>query len=751
VINFDIPLEWRVFSRLKSPQSAQETVWRSQMFVTGMHCAACAIKLEEALANVPGVISSQVSAASAQASILWDSNLTKPSIWMAATRRAGYELHPANDLDFEGTSNPQTKLALWRLLVAGFCMMQIMMYAAPHYFSEPGEISSDLQALMRWASWVLSLPIIFFSCGPFFKNALRDLRNRCIGMDLPVSLGIVITFILSSAATFEPQSWWGQEVYFDSLAMFVFFILTGRWLEQRLRGKTALALNFLGRESAARVERRLASGTYENIAAARLSVGDIMRILPGQRFPADGTVLRGNTFVNEAFLTGESRPLPRTEGSAVLAGSYNLSSPCEVIVERVGDTTRFSQISALMRDASLEKPRLAQLADRIARPFLALVFTAAAFAALYWWPVDPGRGLMTAVAILIVTCPCALSLATPSAILSSSGALAAHGVLVNRPQGIEALSQVDTVIFDKTGTLTKKHLGIHAIFPRQGMSESEVLQLAGALAQHSLHPVARALTGQPASKHRPPVFSKVVEVSGQGLEASLDDPGELGTTRVSLGRMTLGRAQFCGAPSVTSEKMQVYLSDSRGLVARFELDEVIRPDAVNAIALLQAYGLQVRLMSGDRQDAARATGRALGITEIESECSPEKKLQLLRGLQSAGHKVLMVGDGINDGPAISGAQVSIAMGSDVPLSQAQADFVIPNEQLSLIPILLQQARRTLRIVRQNLAWAAAYNVVCVPLAMFGYLPAWAAGLGMAASSLLVILNASRLARLKMAN
>jgi P-type Cu2+ transporter len=322
---------------------------------------------------------------------------------------------------------------------------------------------------------------------------------------------------------------------------------------------------------------------------------------------------------------------------------------------------------------------------------------------------------------------------------------------IDYPQGIEALSQVDTVIFDKTGTLTKKHLGIHAIFPRHGMSESEVLQLAGALARHSLHPVARALTSQPALEHATPIFSKVVEVSGQGLEASLDDAGDLGTTKVSPGRMTLGQAQFCEVTSVISEKMQVYLSDSRGLVARFELDELIRPDAVNAIALLQAYGLEVRLMSGDRQGAARATGRALGITQIEAECTPEKKLQLLREIQSAGHKVLMVGDGINDGPAISGAQVSIAMGSDVPLAQAQADFVIPNERLSLIPVLLLQAKRTLRIVRQNLAWAAAYNLVCVPLAMFGYLPAWAAGLGMAASSLLVILNASRLGRLKIAD
>ncbi len=749
-VNYDLPLEWQSFSRLASQDVDSNALWCSQLTVLGMYCAGCAIKLENAVAAIEGVVSIEVSAVGSQASVVWDSRLTKPSLWMGAARHVGYELFPADSADFNSINDQNAKLALWRWLVAGFCMMQIMMYAAPQYFARPGEMSPDLQALLRWASWVLSLPILFFSSGPFFKSAFRDLRDKSIGMDLPVALGIAVTFLVSSAATFEPRGWWGEEVYFDSLSMFVFFILSGRWLEQRMRQKTANALHLIARTIVERTERKLANGAFESIAITRLALGDVIRVLPGQKFPADGSLVHGSTFVNEAFLTGESRPLGRTVGSQVMAGSYNLTSPCEVRIQRVGDATRYAQITTLMQQACLVKPRLAILADRIAKPFLILVLFAAIGAVTYWWRLDPVHGLMAAVAILIVTCPCALSLATPSAMLSASGALAANGILVRHPQGIEALSQIDTVIFDKTGTLTKKQLGVRAIYSRAGIEQADALQLAGLLAQNSLHPVAQALANQLQTQHAgTPIFSSVREISGQGLEAYLEDPGSQVACTVRPGRITLGKASFCGVRKEPSENTQAYLCDELGLVARFEFDEVLRPDTANAVALLQAYGLQVRLMSGDLRGAANKIAAELGIYEIDAECSPEKKLQLLQGLQSAGHKVLMVGDGMNDGPALSAAHVSIAMGVDVPLAQPQADFIIPSEQLRLIPILVDQAQRTMRIVRQNLAWASAYNAVGVPLALFGYLPAWLAGLGMASSSLLVILNASRLAQIKL--
>ena len=335
---------------------------------------------------------------------------------------------------------------LWRWLVAGFCMMQVMMYAAPTYFTQPGDISPDIERLLRWASWVLSLPVVLFSCKPFFSNAWRDLLQRSISMDLPVAIGIVVTFAVSTAASFEPQGWWGREVYFDSLTMFVFFLLTGRWLEQRLRTRTAGALGALMQRLPASVERLLPSGAFERAAVRSLQSGDVVRVLPGEAFPADGTVQAGATFADEALLTGESRPVARDVGESVMAGSFNVGNPTIVRIERLGLNTRYAQIVALMARATLDKPRLAVLADRVAKPFLIFVLLAALGSVAYWWRTDPALALMAAVAVLVVTCPCALSLATPTAMLTTAGMLARHGVLVRRLQAIEYLADVDTVV-----------------------------------------------------------------------------------------------------------------------------------------------------------------------------------------------------------------------------------------------------------------------------------------------------------------
>ncbi|MES2942275.1 MAG: cation transporter, partial [Pseudomonadota bacterium] len=337
---FDDPQEWLLFSRRVDESAGSAEIWESQVVVRGMHCAACALMLEESLSSVKGVLSVRVSAASARASIRWSAAQTLPSVWMAAPLAKGYSLLPASDAFGFDTVRQDARLMLWRWLVAGFCMMQVMMYAAPAYFSAPGEITPDIQGLLRWASWVLSLPVVFFSCGPFFRNAWRDLLQRSISMDLPVALGIAMTFAVSTAATFEPQGWWGKEVFFDSLTMFVFFLLTGRWLEQRLRARTAGSLESLMQRLPASVERKLKNGLFERIAVRRLVTGDVLRVLPGEAFPGDGTILAGDTFTDEALLTGESRPVARLVGAGVFAGSYNVSRSVEVRIDQVGPATR---------------------------------------------------------------------------------------------------------------------------------------------------------------------------------------------------------------------------------------------------------------------------------------------------------------------------------------------------------------------------------------------------------------------------
>ena len=727
--------EWLEFSR--PADAAEPGVWESTVVFEGMHCAACAGTIEQALRATPGVRAADVSAASHRGRVVWDESATQPSRWMNAVLRTGYRPLPAHDALATERRLAETRKMTWRLGVAGLCMMQVMMYATPTYFTAPGEIEPDLVNLLRWAQWVLSVPVVLFSCQPFFRNAWLDLKLRRVSMDLPVALGMLITFVVSSLGTFEPAGAFGREVYFDSLTMFVFFLLTGRWLELRLRDRTAGALEALMHRLPDSVQRRDAAGAWERVSVRRIRAGDVLQVLPGEAFPADGVLINGQTLADEALLTGESTPLARAVGERVIAGSHNLSAPVEMRVEQAGGDTRYAQIVALMAQAATSKPQIALLADRMAKPFLIFVLLAAGLACAWWWPSDPGHALMIAVAILVVTCPCALSLATPAAMLASAGALARNGVLVRRLQALEALSHVDTVVFDKTGTLTRDAFVLEDVRLREGVSRECALALAAALARGSLHPVSRALSlaaDQEAATQKPPELTALREVPGQGVVALHGAAGEL----------RLGSAAFCGVEADLAHGPVSHLSDERGWLASFLLREDLRADSGAAVAELQAAGLKVSLLSGDRSESAERVSQLAGIKDARGGCLPDDKLAWMQQAQAAGHQVAMVGDGLNDGPVLAGANVSFAFGRAVPLARAQADFVVLGDRLSLIPITYAKAGRTMRVVRQNLGWAAAYNAVGVPLAMAGWMPAWAAGLGMAASSLLVVLNALRL-------
>ena len=744
----DDPQDWSAFSQ---SLVARPHVWQSNVVFEGMHCAACAIQIEEALRTVPGVASVQVSAASHRGLVEWSDAHTRPSEWMAAAEKAGYRVIPANDGAAHAERRVQARQLLWRWGVAGLCMMQVMMYATPSYLAQPGDITPEMIQLLRWASWVLSLPVMLFSCIPFFTNAWRDVMRRQVSMDLPVALGMAVTFGVSTVGTFEPAGTFGGEVYFDSLTMFVFFLLSGRWLELRLRHRTAGALEAVMNRLPDSVRRQTATGGWERIAIRRMAVGDVLEILPGEAIAADGTVIQGQSQVDEALLTGESKPLSRGVGSSVIAGSHNLSAVLHVRVTQVGAATRFAQIVALMESASVSKPEIAMLADRWAKPFLVAVLLAAAGAAVFWWPSSPAHALMVAVAVLVVTCPCALSLATPAAMLATAGALARSGVLVRRLHGLQALSTIDTVVFDKTGTLTRDAFSLAQVRTREGVSPAQALMWAGALARHSLHPVSRAVgsaarqaaaqADQLAALEALQVLD-VQEHAGQGVQAiwpSTDPawPEPQGTLR-------LGSAVFCGVTDEGSQGLQAVLADDSGWLATLELQEDIRSDARATVQALQQQGLRVLLLSGDGEAAVQQVALAVGITEARGGCSPQDKLAALQTLQAQGHQVAMVGDGLNDGPVLAGAHVSFALGQAVPLAQSKADFVLLGAQLGVLVPVWARSRQTMRVVRQNLAWAAVYNAACVPLALMGWLPAWLAGLGMAFSSLWVVLNALRL-------
>jgi Cu2+-exporting ATPase len=735
-------MEWSQFSR---PVQSDGEFWASSVVFEGMHCAACALHIEDALRSVPGIQSIQISAASHRGRVVWSRSRTRPSEWMAAAAAAGYRALPAHDAQAHEARRLEGRRMLWRLGVAGLCMMQVMMYATPAYVADAGDLSPDMAHLLRWASWVLSLPLILFSCAPFFSAAWRDLRQRRIGMDLPVAMGMLVTFAVSTLGTFEPLGPFGSEVYFDSLAMFVFFLLLGRWMEMRMRDRTAGALEAVLNRLPGSVRRRAAQGGWERVSIRRLVLGDVVEVVPGEALPGDGTVLAGQTQVDEALLTGESRPLGRRVGDAVIAGSYNLSGRIEVRMDQLGGATRYARIVALMESASLHKPALAALADRLAKPFLVGVVFSAALAAALWWPQGPGHAVMVAVAVLVVTCPCALSLATPAAMLAASGALARSGVLVRRLQALHNLAIVDTLVFDKTGTLTLESFGVTDLRVRPGSSRDRVWELAERMAMQSLHPVSRAIAAQarqrrlaqgPGSDPDPwPRDWTLTERAGRGVCAQSPDHER---------SFRWGSASFCHAPEGSHNGLQVSLADEAGWLATFDLHESLRPEAPGVVQALKDKGMAIRILSGDSTQAVARVAQVLGIENYQGGCSPQDKLQIMQTLQQQGHRVAMVGDGLNDGPVLAGADASIALGQALALTQSQSDFVLMSGRLDMLAQTIERSRRTLSVVRQNLSWSVAYNAACIPLAVSGWLPAWAAGLGMALSSLLVVLNALRL-------
>ena len=732
----DDPAELDAFTRwLRRPDGGS---WaESSLRIGGMHCAACALTIERALRAMPGVHDAAVSAASQCATVRWDPGRTQPSALVHAVEAAGYEAVPDTAAAARAMRRKESRLALWRLFVASFCAMQVMMLATPAYVSAPGDLLPDQKRLLDWGSWLLTLPVLWFSAAPFFAGAWRALKQRRIGMDVPVALGIAVAFVGSSGAAFDPGGLFGSEVYFDSLTMFVSFLLGGRFLEMRARHRAEASLE----EATARLPQAALlladDGSVQEVSARRLRAGDRVRVPVGQAFPADGVLLEGASQADESLLTGESRPVPKTAGDAVVAGSVNLQAPVVMQVQRVGADTRYEAIVALMRAARTQRPAILASADRWAAPFLWAVLAAAALAGAVWSVLDPSRAVWVVVSVLIVTCPCALSLAAPSALLAAAGAMGRRGVLLRDLDAIQRLARVQTLFIDKTGTLTEGRLRCSRVSVLDSVASpglDELHRIAASLAAWSRHPLALALRECAAADM---TWHGVQETPGHGLEA-----------RDAQGRTwRLGSARWTGAPSeVDGADACTWLSRDGRALACFDFDETLRDDAAAAVRELQADGVRVSLLSGDDPSRAARIADALGLSSSAGSLTPADKLAAVRAAQQRGESVAMVGDGINDAPVLAQADVSFAMGEGAQVARSQADGVLVSNRLADIVQARAIARRALRTVRQNFAWAGVYNAACVPLALMGWLPPWAAGLGMAASSLFVVLNSLRLAR-----
>ncbi|MBS1229853.1 MAG: copper/silver-translocating P-type ATPase [Proteobacteria bacterium] len=715
----------------------------ASLIIEGITCAACIWLNEQHVAQLPGVVGVQINFASRRARVRWDERRIKLSEILAAIAAIGYRAHPYDAAKSEDLARRERRSALWRVFVAGFGMMQVMMYAVPVYLAGDGDMAPDIEALLRWASMVLTLPVVLYSAAPFFRGAWRDLARRRVGMDVPVALGVGAAFAASVWATLTASG----EVYFDSVTMFVFFLLGGRFLEMTARQRAVSVSEALARLMPALAERLTAyphDRSTQQVIAADLKPGDVVLVKAGETIPADGQVLEGTSCANESLLTGESAPLAKSPGSMVTGGAVNVDSPLLIRVEQVGEATRLSAIIRLMERAAMEKPAIVELADRVAGRFILALLVIAAAVAVAWCLIDPSKALWITVSVLVVTCPCALSLATPVALSVASGAMARAGLLVTHGHAIETLARATHFVFDKTGTLTRGQMTLLATLPLGELDSSSSLALAAAIEASSEHPIGAALRA--AAGESLPALTAIANESGSGMSA-LDHGRALRVGRLEYVAALHGQPlpEAAAAFAACSDTV-IALGNEAGWLALFRLGDEVRPEAAAAIAALRAAGRQVALLSGDCAPVALKVAQALDIDEVHAAVSPQGKHDYVSRLQAGGAVVAMIGDGVNDAPVLAQAQVSVAMGGGSQLARTQADLILLSENLEHLTRGFLVARRALAIIRQNLLWAFAYNLVALPLAMSGLVAPWMAGIGMSGSSLLVVLNSLRLQR-----
>lgn len=718
-------------------RAENEHVREAALILEGIVCAACIWLSERHVGRLPGVLEFQVNYSTHRARVRWDQRQIKLSDILAAVAAIGYIAHPFDPSRQEALQKRERTLALRRLAVAGLGSMQVMMLAVALYAGDYQGMEGWIREFLRWICLIITVPVVGYSALPFYTAAWRDFRNRQLGMDVPVSLAILAAFAASVWYTWQG----GGEVYYDSVTMFVFFLLTGRFLEMTARHRAGQVSEALVRMLPATATRLDPAGAETVVPIAELMPGDRVLVRPGETIPADGRVEEGASSVDESLLTGESLPLPRRSGEGLIGGSVNVESPLVMRIEKVGPDTVLSAIVRLLDRAQGEKPRLALLADRVAGWFVAVLLVVAAVVFSTWWSLsDFDTAFRVTLSVLVVTCPCALSLATPTAIVAATGALTRLGVLTTRGHALETLARATHVIFDKTGTLTYGRPRVVAVETASDLEPRRCLALAAALERGSEHPVGLALAE--AAGTMVPAATELRNTPGSGIEGWIEN------RRFRVGRPEFVMALSGLAPTERTDldaaSTWVALGDETGLLAWFQLTDALRPGAAEAVAALQARKVAVELLSGDRPKVVAHVARELAIATAKGGMSPRDKLERLRELQGQGAVVAMVGDGVNDAPVLAAAQVSLAMGSGTQLAHATADMILLSERLEHLVRGVDMARRTLTIVRENFAWAIGYNLVALPLAAGGWLTPWMSAIGMSFSSLLVVVNALRL-------
>ncbi|MEE2651665.1 MAG: heavy metal translocating P-type ATPase [Pseudomonadota bacterium] len=727
-LQYDSPA---VFEQFSHPDG---DCWQSQLSVSDMHCAACAWLIENRLGAIDGVNAVRVNLQRGMATVEWCPARVQLSEIFASVHQLGYGVQPwSAEAHLQQLQEGQKSL-LRRLGLAGVAMMQLMMTAIALYAGDFQGIDTDIRQLLRWFSLAIATPVILYSAQPFFSGAWRGIKAGRAGMDVPVSIAMLAAYGASLRATVSGEG----HVYFDTVSMFCFFLLLSRYLQNAVQ---------LRRESSIRpllplTARKVApDGANQWVALSALQDGDELLLQPGELVPVDGVVVSGQSSVEDSAFTGEFMPRSKVPGDTVLAGSHNIDGSLCLRLQGHPEQSRLSQIDQLLDSARLAKPPIAELADRISGYFTLFVLFCAA-AAYTYWSFNPGhRAFLTALAVLVVSCPCALSLATPSSYSAAVSGLRRRGALVANAAVLENLAGISHVIFDKTGTLTEGRPRLLKVELAGELDECQALSIAAALEAPSSHPIAQAFSvdalgtaGYTLTALAP---GQLDLQAGQGISAVIDGDS-----------YKIGRREFCGLAEQgdSDELMTVYLAKNGKLAARFFLEDTLREGAAQALAFLKQRGVRSVLLSGDSSDQVAVLANALGFDEYQAGCTAADKLARISSLQAMGGTVLMVGDGVNDAPVIAAADVSVAMAGASDLTRSCADVALLSDRLSLIELLFTKSAKMGRILRQNIFWALLYNGTALPAAAAGLVPPWLAAIGMSLSSLVVVLNALRLDR-----
>ncbi len=725
-------------------QVLPENEKEAMLMLNGITCAACAWLIEQRLSRQVGMMKVEMNYSTQRARVRWDDTRVHLSDILLWVQQIGYTAAPYDAQKLEENNLRERKKMLIRLALAALASMQTMMFALPTYLYQ--DIEPQYLTILHWGAFLMVLPAILYSAQPFYHGAWRDFRNRRTGMDTPVAIAITLTFIAGLYALATQSA---QGMYFESIAMFVFFLLLGRFMEQSARRKAGDAVERLMKlvPSFCHKIPNYPKQTTQEAAVATLREGDILLVKAGESIPIDGIVLEGMSESNEAMLTGESLPISKRAGDKVMAGTLNISNALIIQATQVGNQTRLSHIVQLLDKALSQKPHLAQLAERYASGFtLSLIILAVPTFIAWWYYSDVARALWVTVALLVMTCPCALSLATPAALAASTGRLAREGILITQGHALESLAHITDAVLDKTGTLTQGKLSVQQFYNHSDTwQDDELMAIAHALEQHSEHPIAQAILKTTCPNTNIIIESRHNEI-GQGIRATILYQNQQHIWAIGKpefvaqwsGIIPLKWQTLCQTGSV------IMLGNEIEFCAAFVLQDTLKTDALATVQQLQAQNINVHILSGDNKASVKQLAQTLNIHHYQANALPEDKLTYVQQLQAQGKHVLMLGDGINDAPVLAMAEVSVAVPNSADATKESADVVLLNDKLSALSLMLNQAHHTQTIIHQNLLWATLYNFAVIPLAVLGYVTPWIAAIGMSASSLLVVANALRL-------